>query len=425
MSRSSDARNAEAKQINPGHICSVDAAISGDKGDWANLRDDNREPRITNKQVPRKNQYQGGKQDTAMENSSDGPLRVPGMGHIPLNEELSISDRFAHGFCEWEQAGLADRDISPKDSGPLAWRDLRCETLDERQGLRLAPAQEDKRTGIGKVQERMDTTVSDAHPEPWYYAFEEEDGSKYSAYFWSYKHQWLPTEIEFSESEALVSACIAPWNDCLIEGRAGWDQDWDYLPESPAISWAPPGNVRPQRGRTPCRIITYGPQWDNEAPEWIAVFDQHRRKTVARYIALKAEIEMIKSQEPPQDADVKFKRQHKLRLAVGKWALAQNKDQDVVAMGHGKEYLERPKPGSDAPVVLPKDWEKLAGIMLGSKTRRLLRLKHPEPGTAFSYEEWKNGTHGGKGHRDMATDRPIRPDKPPAATPHERYTVSL
>ncbi|KAH7009348.1 uncharacterized protein B0I36DRAFT_300409 [Microdochium trichocladiopsis] len=509
-----------------------------------------------------------------MENSSDGPLRVPGMGDIPLDKGLPITDRFAHGFCEWEQvptvtqreftmvavmndltdkpdwqtgifrqervdhwrgdifaarplmsdrawewcvselrdkAGYysthgfihvldtgsrvckSDALVSPKllaeirgacqsllptqaegqscTNGvvslidpslyPLVWGRSLIRDDGGHSTVTQAPAHEDKRTGIGNVQERMDTALRGAYPEPWHYAFEEEDRSEYSAYFWSYRHQWLPAEIEFSEAEGtamrftsyingldqdnktldrplaeLVSACIAPWNDCLIEGRAGWDEDWDYLPESPALGWAPPGNVRPQRGRTPCRIITYGPQWDNEAPEWIALFDQHRRKRVAKYMALKAEIEMIKSQKPPRDADAGSKKKHKLRLAVAEWALAHNKDQEVVGLEQlpeptaeqwtmAKEYLERPEPGTDAPVVLPESWERSAGILLGRKTRRLIRLKHPEPGTAFSYEEWKNGTHGGKAIVDMVTDRPIRPDKPPASTPHEPYTISL
>lgn len=39
----------------------------------------------------------------SMDDKSASPLRVPGFGDIPLDEELPISHRFAHGFKEWKQ----------------------------------------------------------------------------------------------------------------------------------------------------------------------------------------------------------------------------------------------------------------------------------------------------------------------------------
>ncbi|KAK0735147.1 hypothetical protein B0T26DRAFT_763203 [Lasiosphaeria miniovina] len=38
-----------------------------------------------------------------MDNKSAGPLRVPGFTDLPLDKELPISHRFAHGFKEWKQ----------------------------------------------------------------------------------------------------------------------------------------------------------------------------------------------------------------------------------------------------------------------------------------------------------------------------------
>jgi hypothetical protein len=37
------------------------------------------------------------------DNKGAGPLRVPGFGDIPLEEELPISRRFAHGINEQKQ----------------------------------------------------------------------------------------------------------------------------------------------------------------------------------------------------------------------------------------------------------------------------------------------------------------------------------
>jgi hypothetical protein len=39
----------------------------------------------------------------SMDNKGAGPLRVPGFGDIPLEEELPISQRFVHGIKDWEQ----------------------------------------------------------------------------------------------------------------------------------------------------------------------------------------------------------------------------------------------------------------------------------------------------------------------------------
>jgi hypothetical protein len=59
-----------------------------------------------------------------------------------------------------------------------------------------APAHRDKRVGSNRVQERMVAR----RREPWRYAFEEEAHKRIPEYFWSYKYQWLPSEVEFTKS---------------------------------------------------------------------------------------------------------------------------------------------------------------------------------------------------------------------------------
>lgn len=55
----------------------------------------------------------------------------------------------------------------------------------------------------------------------------------------------------------------------------------------------------------------------------------------------------------------------------------------------------------------------------------MFRYQHPEPGTAYTYEVWRDGLHNGKAIVDMVTERPVVPDKVPPSTPHQPYDVCL
>jgi hypothetical protein len=76
-------------------------------------------------------------------------------------------------------------------------------------------------------------------------------------------------------------------------------------------------------------------------------------------------------------------------------------------------------------IVLPEGWEQNVHGLLSQKIKRPLQYKHPEPGSAFSYGQWKHGNYGGRAVVDMVTDRPINPNATPLRTPHEPYTVCL
>lgn len=48
-----------------------------------------------------------------MDNKGTGPLRVPGFGDTPLEQELPISRRFAHGIHEWKQVpAITQRELT-------------------------------------------------------------------------------------------------------------------------------------------------------------------------------------------------------------------------------------------------------------------------------------------------------------------------
>jgi hypothetical protein len=518
----------------------------------------------------------------SMDNKSASPLRVPGFGDLPLDQELPVEDRFAHGFREWKQVPAitlrefamvaAMNDVTDKPgwhvdifspdvadrwrdeilaSTPLmshkAWEWCVAELRDKatyfqatghvrvldtgscvcksdvlggpelcadfrsgiqsvlaqrdepgrdgvasyvdpalyplvwgksrvlahgghvtRQGdiiasspnsvtaaVETAPRHGDKRTHSDTVQERMATLI----PKPWEYVFNDEDATNIKAYCWSYKYQWLPSEVEFDPNsigtdvrltsyingldlspacaslyeslEKLISLSIEPWNDCLIKGQAGWNELMTKLPND---GWAPPGNVRKQCGRVPCRIITYGVEWENEAPDWVSLFDGLRRRRLQRYLDKVAEVAAIEQEKPPKDADRRTRIKHRLRLKEAQFNISkeaylagveQLPEPTPEQWTEAQEYLERAEPGSDAPTVLPEGWEQDVHTLLEAKIRRLLHYKHPEPGSAFSYDKWKAGTHGGKAIVDMVTDRPIDPAVTPPFTPHTPYTIRL
>ncbi len=206
------------------------------------------------------------------------------------------------------------------------------------------------------------------------------DGTYANVNAWSSKHQRLPCEVTFvpgggasgtdvlitsyingvhpentnlyTAVEQVLSRCIRLWNDCLVQGHRG---AYDYEEDG-------------QLGRIPLRILTYGVQWENELPPWVSAFcvPPSRRPAVG-------------SSLPPLDSDL--------------WSRA-------------REYLERP--GCADPDGWLADWapgDKRTWDLLLDKARRLVGFKHPEAGTAFSYNDWKTGCHENRAIVDKAPPR--------------------
>ncbi|KAF5015077.1 hypothetical protein F66182_13716, partial [Fusarium sp. NRRL 66182] len=179
---------------------------------------------------------------------------------------------------------------------------------------------------------------------------------------------------------------IKPWNDCLVKGQSVWDDCFN----------------QGQLGPVPLRIITYGAEWENELPEWALAF---RVPTAARIKMLRDVPENLDKKLPPPDSDL--------------WKRAQ-------------EYLELPENSSNTPVAAPDDWMEgdfKPWYNIEQKFKRLLRFKHPEPGTAFTYEEWKTNRHNDKAIIDIVRHRidwhPIHRPFNPVTPPHTPYTISL
>ncbi|KAL2034939.1 hypothetical protein VTO58DRAFT_100856 [Aureobasidium pullulans] len=138
--------------------------------------------------------------------------------------------------------------------------------------------------------------------------------------------------------------------------------------------------IKQNRGRAPIRIRTYGVEPDNERPKW-ATWDNLRKPESDR-------------------SNTAFKE----------------------AVDEIKEYLALPKKleGREGDQISPT-WETENGGLskaLYTKWKRLRTWRHPEPGTAFSFDDWKAGRAG-----KTIIDRKI--DDPNFNTCHNFYKVAL
>ncbi|KAF4159897.1 hypothetical protein CNMCM6069_000403 [Aspergillus lentulus] len=182
-------------------------------------------------------------------------------------------------------------------------------------------------------------------------------------YLYSLRYQWLPCEVEFRGPagstevritsyinnlhpreqrpfyrtlEGVISKVIEPWNEVLIRFGDVWSRD--------------------SVGREPMRIRTFGVAWDNGYPQW--------------------------AEELPTTLDVD-------RSTEGYQQ----------ALARVKEYLSLPEYGVkvqwwfNTTREIPADWEATLSLreVVNIKYSRMFRFQHSEPGTTYSYEDWKAG----------------------------------
>ncbi|GFF32861.1 hypothetical protein IFM58399_03341 [Aspergillus lentulus] len=182
-------------------------------------------------------------------------------------------------------------------------------------------------------------------------------------YLYSLRYQWLPCEVEFRGPagstevwitsyinnlhpreqrpfyrtlEGVISKVIEPWNEVLIRFGDVWSRD--------------------SVGREPMRIRTFGVAWDNGYPQW--------------------------AEELPTTLDVD-------RSTEGYRQ----------ALARVKEYLSLPEYGVkvqwwfNTTREIPADWEATLSLreVVNIKYSRMFRFQHSEPGTTYSYEDWKAG----------------------------------
>ncbi|GLI81293.1 hypothetical protein PoHVEF18_009669 [Penicillium ochrochloron] len=140
--------------------------------------------------------------------------------------------------------------------------------------------------------------------------------------------------------ENVLSRAIDPWNQVLVRFSNLSLQDSSALYD----------------GRTPMRIRTFGVEWDNRYPQWAE--------------DLPTTLEVDRSA---------YKYQQALALV--------------------KEYLTLPEYGLkvnwwfNKTRDLPTDWETTLPLreVVNIKYSRMFQFRHSEPGTAYSFDDWKAG----------------------------------
>ncbi|KAJ5805800.1 uncharacterized protein N7503_003402 [Penicillium pulvis] len=202
------------------------------------------------------------------------------------------------------------------------------------------------------------------------------DGSNYSLYapyIWSSKFQWLPCEVDFTGSpgstevrissyinnlhptnremysaiEAVITGSIKQWNEILVRNK--WREAIGLF-HGNFISCP----------REPMRIRTYGVEWKAQFPEWaksLPCKGDEGKLSAEEYEAMCAQVEAY-LQEP------------------------ESKD---------KVYWDRVRTER-----IPGDWKASWGLLRTAlaKYARTFVFEHSDPGTAYSYEDWKAGRTG-------------------------------
>ncbi|KAJ5908750.1 hypothetical protein N7495_001432 [Penicillium taxi] len=266
----------------------------------------------------------------------------------------------------------------------------------------IAPKHIDRRVQSHKFHEFLD-----AHPQ-----LSTQRGFKPSIveepswnYLWSSNFQSLPCEVGFIGDsgtdvritsyinnlhpshkalyhaiEKLVSLAIKPFNNCLIQGQSDHSKKGYFG----------------QFGRVPLRIMTFGVEWENDLLDWADAFDLPSEETKKMYHKAKKIIRKNNAEPLP--------RKYWSLLRIAEWdvqrlgfvADRENDEpppEDSELWDMAKKYLELPEESND-PIKVPDDWAKDAKSLwysLTQKVERVIRFKHPEPGAAFSYEDWKTG----------------------------------
>ncbi|KAL7650252.1 hypothetical protein ACMYSQ_012052 [Aspergillus niger] len=296
----------------------------------------------------------------------------------------------------------------------------------------LAPTHVDKRTDSADVQRQIEKAQ-------WLSVGVNANYKTAPHYRWSANYQALPSEVEFvghtgstqvrltsyinnlhpvhqnlyRAIEKLIGRAIPLWNDCLVLGQRGWR---DIMNQG-------------QLGPVPLRIITYGVEWENELPECLLAFriPSETRKWMYR----RAQEALLNSAGDNTDEGRKRYQRAQERLKDFPDVVGSEEKElpppESNLWQRAKEYLELPEDGSASPVPAPDDWQQNTWRAIEGKAKRVVRYRHPEPGTAFSYEEWKTGRHHERAVVDLVRERMEwrRIPYTPITPPHKPYTIRL
>jgi hypothetical protein len=251
-------------------------------------------------------------------------------------------------------------------------------------------------------------------------------------YRWGSNYQYLPCEVEFSKDsgtevqitsyinnlhpmhmkvyqaiEKLVSLAIKPWNGCLVKGRSLYS--WRHH------------ETQGQLGRMPLRIITYGVEWENELLRWAIAFNVPSEAEKRMFREAQEKIKASRKDKSPGSVD-RYMEAVKVQSSLGNTGDKIHLElppADSEIWGRAKAYLELPEDETGSAVEVSDDWavNSKPWVTLKEKAERVVRFKHSEPGTGFSYKEWKDGRHNDKAIVEIAGRYQM--------APHNPYSINL
>ncbi|KAJ5906929.1 uncharacterized protein N7473_003845 [Penicillium subrubescens] len=213
---------------------------------------------------------------------------------------------------------------------------------------------------------------------------ERSDWSLYGGqYIWSSKFQWLPCEVQFTGPsgssdvqissyinnlhpgnrecyaaiEAVISSSIKQWNEIMVRNKwrraiGSFHGNCVYCP------------------REPIRIRTFGVEWKAQFPEWAKKLpekEDENKLSAEEYGVMCSQVEAYLEEPESQDA------------VCWPWVRTQR---------------------------IPEDWKSRWGLLRTALTKyaNTFVFQHSDPGTAYSYEDWKAGRTGkaivGPAHHD-------------------------
>lgn len=188
-------------------------------------------------------------------------------------------------------------------------------------------------------------------------------------------------------------------------------------------------------GPVSLRILTLGIEWENELPEWAPAFKVPSNFRKKWYREVLEEYQRINSMTEKTDEDGKRLRAVQARLE-GLFEVVGREDMELPPLDSdlwrkAREYLELPEGNSESSlsVALPEDWTRNPWSHIRCKLDRLICWKHPEPGTTFSYKDWKTGSNNNEAIIDIVRERPEwnkdSQDRKPVVPDFKPYNIRL
>ncbi|EON97703.1 hypothetical protein UCRPA7_6802 [Phaeoacremonium minimum UCRPA7] len=215
---------------------------------------------------------------------------------------------------------------------------------------------------------------------------------------WSRRFQWLPCEVAFSGEKGTTDVEITSYINNLHPAK---HQGLYHTIEKLLKLSIPLWNdvlIKDNHGRTPLRIETFGGEVEPESPEWVE--SVHLPKSVKdkdfpeffekvrAYLSLPDRPGYVADpddEDEDEDSDEDQDDNEEVDLE------AQSSDERTQAEQVGDQLLRRLTRMSEDPNTNKYEFIGTIHEVIDRKWKRIRQIVHPEPGTAVTYEQWKQG----------------------------------